>query len=96
MQHPHRALLATGLRRPLTLDLGAAQAVHATHGADMEGQEAEHRHDREAALLRAGGDWPRRATLGAHGTAGGAWARVDFQVALAPQTALPVDKTDRP
>lgn len=84
MQHLHRALLATGLRHPLTLDLGVAQAVRATHDADMKGQEADHRHDWEAAPPRANDDWPWAATSGAHGTPGGAWTRVDFQVALAP------------
>ena len=96
MQHLHRALVAVSPQHSLAIEIRAAQAVPARHDADSEGRQAEPRHTLEAALLRAGDDWPRAATLGAHGAARGAGARVRFQVAVARQTALTVDKTDQP
>lgn len=96
MQQLNRALVAVSPQHPLAIEIRAAQAVPAGHDADSEGRQAEPRQALEAALLRAVDDWPRVATLGAHGAAGGAGARVDFQVAVARQTALTVDKTDQP
>ena len=96
MQHLHRALVAVSPQHPLAIEIRAAQAVLAGHDAHSEGRQAEPRQALEAALLWAGDDWPRVATFGAHGAAGGAGTRVDFQVAVARQTALTVGETDQP